>query len=764
MRTNLPVTGNEYVLQDGATLVSRTDPRGLIVEVNDDFVEASGFTREELIGAPHNIVRHPDMPVEAFADFWATLKAGRPWRGMVKNRRKNGDHYWVEANATPIYENDRLVGYMSVRTRPTSRQVDEAERVYRLFREKASGSLRIEQGAIVRDSWLRRIDTARNMSVRGRLMALLGALAAGSVFIGVLSLHFMDQAWARNTVGGLLLAGIPVALALGWRLARDITAPLAQATAAFRCFAQGKHDTRVDISRDDEIGRVLQGLASMQIRAGFEMQETRHVAQQALRVRCALDNVGANVMIADNARRIIYMNDAVQKMMADAEADLRRDLPDFTASKLLGGSMDAFHRNPGHQKRLLEALRERYSTRIRVGGRTFSLAATPVIDAAGQRLGSVVEWNDITAEVAVQEEIAAIVDAAAVGDFSRRLDMRGKSGFFQQLGDGLNKLLDTASGALDEVVGMLGALAEGDLTRTIEGDYQGTLARMRDDANRTVAQLSDIVARIRTGSDAINTAAMEISAGNDDLSRRTEQQAASLEETASSMEELTSTVRQNADNARQANQLAIGAADVARQGGQVVGQVVTTMSAINESSRKVADIISVIDGIAFQTNILALNAAVEAARAGEQGRGFAVVASEVRSLAQRSAGAAKEIKQLITESVEHVGAGTSLVDRAGRTMQEIVASVQRMTDFIADISAASQEQTAGIEQINQAITQMDEGTQQNAALVEEATASARGLEQQAAELVETVAAFRLRQDGSRLARVTPITLKKAAND
>ncbi|HEY4560386.1 MAG TPA: methyl-accepting chemotaxis protein, partial [Lysobacter sp.] len=282
-----------------------------------------------------------------------------------------------------------------------------------------------------------------------------------------------------------------------------------------------------------------------------------------------------------------------------------------------------------------------------------------------------------------------------------------------------------------------------DLTQNADENLPGQFGELAHNANRTVQQLAGIVGQIRMGSQLINTAAGEIASGNSDLSARTESQAASLEETASSMEELTSTVRQNADNARQANQLAVGAADVAQQGGQVVNRVVDTMGAINAASRKIVDIISVIDGIAFQTNILALNAAVEAARAGEQGRGFAVVAAEVRSLAQRSAQAAKEIKGLITDSVEKVGEGTQLVDQAGQTMQEIVTSVKRVSDIIADISAASQEQTSGIEQVNQAILQMDESTQQNATLVEEASAAARSLEQQAVQLVETVAAFRL---------------------
>ncbi len=343
----------------------------------------------------------------------------------------------------------------------------------------------------------------------------------------------------------------------------------------------------------------------------------------------------------------------------------------------------------------------------------------------------------------VNAEIKSLVDAACAGDFSHRGDAQRFEFVYREMVEGLNTLMASADRGLDEVGTLLAAVAQGDLAREADASLPGRFGRLAADANGTVRQLAHVVGQIRTGSDAISTAAGEISSGNSDLSQRTEQQAASLEETASSMEELTSTVRQNADNARQANQLAIGAVDVAAQGGEVVGKVVETMTAIHESSRKVADIISVIDGIAFQTNILALNAAVEAARAGEQGRGFAVVAAEVRSLAQRSAGAAKEIKQLITDSVDKVEQGNVLVDQAGRTMGEIVTSIKRVTDIIADISAASQEQSAGIEQINQAITQMDEGTQQNAALVEEASAAARSLEQQSEQLVQTVAVFRL---------------------
>ena len=348
---------------------------------------------------------------------------------------------------------------------------------------------------------------------------------------------------------------------------------------------------------------------------------------------------------------------------------------------------------------------------------------------------------------AVTAEIRMLVEAAVAGDFSKRGDAERFEFIYREMIEDLNALMASADRGLDEVGQLLAAMADGDLTRRADATLPGRFGALVGDANHTVERLAGIVGRIRKGSDSISAAAGEISSGNEDLSRRTEQQAASLEETASSMEELTSTVQHNADNARQANQLAIGAAGVATQGGEVVGQVVQTMEGINTASRKIVDIIGVIDGIAFQTNILALNAAVEAARAGEQGRGFAVVASEVRSLAQRSAAAAKEIKVLIDDSVAKVDDGSTLVNRAGKTMDEIVASVNRVAEIIAEISAASAEQSSGIEQVSQAITHMDEGTQQNAALVEQASAAARSLEQQSSVLVETVAAFRL-DDGS----------------
>jgi methyl-accepting chemotaxis protein len=340
-------------------------------------------------------------------------------------------------------------------------------------------------------------------------------------------------------------------------------------------------------------------------------------------------------------------------------------------------------------------------------------------------------------------EIQHIVEAANKGEFSTKLDMQGKQGYAKTLAELLNQLTNSVDEAFKDTIHVAQALAQGDLTQVVTRDYQGAYNDVKQNLNSTVDKLQKLVNEIKVSVDSIGTASKEIASGNTDLSQRTEEQASSLEETAASMEELTSTVKQNAENAKQANQLANNASTVALKGGAVVQQVVGTMSSINDSSRKIVDIISVIDGIAFQTNILALNAAVEAARAGEQGRGFAVVAAEVRNLAQRSAAAAKEISALIGDSVKKVESGTKLVDDAGQTMEEIVNAVKRVTDIMAEISAASNEQSQGIEQINQAITQMDEVTQQNAALVEEAAAAAESLEEEAQSLTRSVNVFKL---------------------
>ena len=541
----------------------------------------------------------------------------------------------------------------------------------------------------------------------------------------------------------ITLGLVALSAAVAFVILRRVNRAIVSAANALDQIAGGRLDVPLSAEGNDEIGHMVRRMDDMQTQLRGRLEADRMAADETLRIKVALDSSSNSVMVADPNGGVVYCNAAVLEMMRAAEEDIRKDLPNFRASTILGSNIDIFHKNPAHQRNLLGALKSVHRAQISVGGRIFSLVASPISNERNERLGTVVEWIDRTAEVAVENEVNGIISAATSGDFSRRIAAENLSGFFRQISTGINDLLEVNSRALSDLGATLTSLSQGDLTRKIDTEYQGVLGRLKDDANLTVDNLQEIVFSIKSATDAINTAAQEIASGNQDLSSRTEQQASSLEETASSMEELTSTVRQNADNARQANELANSAQQVAEKGGLVVGQVVETMGAIHQSSNKISDIISVIDGIAFQTNILALNAAVEAARAGEQGRGFAVVATEVRNLAQRSAAAAKEIKVLISDSVDKVQTGGRLVDQAGRTMDEVVSSIQRVAKIMADISHASREQTAGIEQVGLAVSQMDEMTQQNAALVEQAAAAAESLEEQARNLAESVSVFRL---------------------
>ncbi len=516
MRTNHPVTNVEYVLRDAETIVSKTDLQGNIIYVNEDFIRISGFTESELLGAPQNIVRHPDMPAEAFADFWATIKSGKAWNGMVKNRCKNGDHYWVDATAAPLIENGVIQGYTSIRVKPERRDVEAADRAYRAIKA-GTGALAVKDGQVV-------------------------SLAA---------LHSSKFSISLNL--GLLLAGLLIA-------------------------------------------SLFLTMIIVYIQGGG--------ANASIEIACAVAGIVVTALLI-----VMFRSRVLKPLLA-----MRRELERMSSGDL--------------------------SSKIRID---------------------------------TDNEISAVAHGLRVLQTNVRL---------------------------------------------------------------LVGQIQEATAIVRSG-------ATEITEGTADLSARTESQASSLEETAASMEELTSTVKQNAANADDANRMMAEAAEGAGQGKQAMAEVISTMNSIRASSRRIVDIIGVIDGIAFQTNILALNAAVEAARAGEQGRGFAVVASEVRNLAQRSAAAAKEIKVLIDDTANKVEAGGHLVESAGASMDALVGKISHVATNMNEITHASREQGEGIDQVNQAVVQMDEVTQQNAALVEEATAAAEKLQRQATHLSMLVASFRL---------------------
>jgi methyl-accepting chemotaxis protein len=489
----------------------------------------------------------------------------------------------------------------------------------------------------------------------------------------------------------------------------------------------GYSEGRLDVVMDRLPGqkaRISQALDKVQ----STMQEAAHAARANLRIRQALDKCTTNVMIANASNDIVYMNETVQEMMQRNEPGLRKVLPQFDARKLVGQNIDVFHKNPAHQRKLLSGLKSAYKTQIQVGDLYFSLSANPILDGLGNRVGTVVEWSDRTAEVGIEQEIAEIVAAAADGDFGQRLGLSGKSGFFANLSANMNQLLETSEQGLGDVATALAAFAEGDLTKRIERDYAGLFGKVKDNVNATANNLTRVIGEVHAAADALTGAANQVSATAQSLSQAASEQAASVEQTTASIDVMSASINQNSDNAKITDGMATKTSREAVDGGKAVEQTVSAM-------KQIAAKIGIIDDIAYQTNLLALNAAIEAARAGEHGKGFAVVASEVRKLAERSQAASKEIGELASSSV-----ATS--ERAGKLLDGIVPSIQRTSELVQQIAAASSGQSESVVQIGGAMGQLSKATQQNASASEELAATSEELSGQAEQLQQSIAFFR----------------------
>jgi methyl-accepting chemotaxis protein len=471
-------------------------------------------------------------------------------------------------------------------------------------------------------------------------------------------------------------------------------------------------------------------------------EESAYQLDQASQLKMAMDKLKSNVMIVDQNYNIMYLNTSMEAFLVNREARLKELLPHFNARQLMGKNIDLFHTHPAHQREIIGKLEQPVAATIVVAGYHLELTMLPIKNRMGVRTATLVEWNDRTQEVQLLQNVGATVKKAQQGYLGERIDVSQLEGVALELSDSINQLLGSIQGAMQDVIRVTSGMANGDLTNIIDNHFDGELGELKEAINSSISRLDGVISIAIQASVIVDGAAREVSQGSHDLSARVQEQAAALEKTSATMEEMSSTIQLNTENTREASKVAQGVQLKANEGAEVMGRTIEAMQAIQQSSHKIADIVSLIDGIAFQTNLLALNAAVEAARAGEHGRGFAVVASEVRALAQKSANAAKDIKHLINESVTRIDQGTQLAGQSGQVLTGITGSINDVSAMIEHIARATQEQAQGIHQVHDAITSIDQVTQQNAALVEETAAASESLSDQSKSLTREMSFFK----------------------
>ncbi|SJN09758.1 Methyl-accepting chemotaxis protein I (serine chemoreceptor protein) [Halomonas citrativorans] len=669
MRNNQPVTQREYVLDEEAVLISRSDLKGRVTFANSTFVEVSGYTRDELLGAPHNLLRHPDMPEAAYADFWKTIQSGATWQGVVKNRRKNGDYYWVNATVAPLRDGDKVVGYTSVRRKVAPETVALAAPVYAEMREKGCAKrYTLVQGALRRKGVIGLWSRFSLVSLKAKLIAMV---------IAALTLLCL--------AGGLGIYGVVVS---GERL-----------------------DTL------NQSG--LESIANLQ-------QIERHLGQ----VLETLEPAVRNPRRADIEALGINIEQHIEAMSATWQQF--RSVEESTAQVMAFDALFAEWLDSVNVA--LEAVQTGNGF---VAFEALTDTLQPQTAALREINSELVDDERVQAQVLVsdaqrsrQQMLIAQLALIAIG----MLVLIGLSTFI------LRNVLNGLAGARH----LTFQIAAGNLAASNKQTSHDELGELLYSLDTMRFSLASIVTDLDSRVSIVTPAVRQIAAENEELSSRTEQQASSLQQTAASMEEMTSTVQQNTENARQATELAMQNADSTRDTGKQMEALVERMQRIAQSAEKMTEMISVIDGIAFQTNILALNASVEAARAGDHGRGFAVVASEVRNLAGRSATASQEIRKMIDSTTQEVSGGRSAVEQAERAIENVMQQVSRVSVLMESISTASNEQSSGIGQINSAVAEMDHVTQQNASKVQSIAASADNLALEAFELANVVDAFRLK--------------------
>lgn len=633
MVENIKITGIEREVDPKKTIVSMTDLHGTIIDCNDAFVEISGYMRHELIGQPHNILRHPDVPKAVFKDLWDTVKKGKPWVQLVKNRCKNGDHYWVEANVTPVLQEGELIGYKSVRRRISNPQKAAAEGIYKSIN---AGRTSIKDGYVqTLSNRLNLFNYVHPMNVMMVIIVLMAITAIG-YSLDLVSLPF----WLE-----LLIGLISIALAFSGRsyMMHRVDAVSDMLTD----LRNNDYTGQVNTYGNTSLSTLTASAKMMQIQVGAEKQEVKFRLNESTRLKVALDNAATNMMVSDQFSNIIYLNKALEKYFGQSESKIQQDLPAFSSKDLIGESLDLFSFEPKLQAQNVTNMKQSDSLEVTIGGLILKVNIQPVLDAKNRRIGTIFEWIDLTQQRKVENMLQDALGLASQGHTNLTLDMKGLDGFYLNVATDINNLLVTLNSALEEMIKVMVNLASGDLSTRIDKNLSGSLAAMKGATNVSLDNLSAIMMHIKEVSKVAASSSEESSQASNDLSMRTQQAAATLEEINATMHGVNQLQEENALSLKNISATTANTMKENDRASKVMLSSVEAMESIRETSEKIGDIIGLIDGIAFQTNLLALNAAVEAARAGEHGRGFAVVAGEVRSLAGKSAEAANEDRKSV---------------------------------------------------------------------------------------------------------------------
>jgi|GEM_PF-2670448 len=731
MTSKQTVNQQEYKVPQGVNLISKTDTFGTIIDCNDAFELASGFTREQLIGSAHNIVRHADVPKAIFKDMWQTLQSGQPWSQVVKNRRADGGYYWVRANATPLFKNGEISGFMSVRTAVTDEEITTTEQAYRSIE---SQQVQISHGEIHSGIHWQNINPMNRMEPKYKITLL--------VALFYLFPYLIIAYYHQHSLSEILSASV-FALSTAWLFGHYQTKRILQRCQNLKKIASNE-PIKFDWAHPESLeGQVQGAMKSAQLILDARQEESEYRLDQANQAQSALDQVSSNIMIANEKLEITYLNQQMQNFLHERIEHIKHELPEFKFDSLIGTNIDIFHQHPKQTRARIEKMTEPTHAEIQLGSLSLSINIIPIKNRNNQVQNLVVEWQDLTAERQLLENVNHTVTLAREGLLENRIDLSKTSGIAMQLGHTINDLLDNIERPINETIDIAVSLSAGKLDDKIQSNFMGRFLLLKDSLNVAVENLSSMLSQTKLSSDEIAKGAQTIYETNQDLVKTSQQQSNALNSASENMRSMTQEIEQNANKASQAADLTTNTANIAKSGMNIMQNAISSMEQIHDSSQKIHDIIGLIDSIAFQTNLLALNASVEAARAGEQGKGFAVVASEVRSLAQKSAEASQQIRVLIEDTVQKIGEGTQNVKGSGDALNEIAESVEQVKVTIEELSHFSFEQSQQIHSMTQVIQGIDREVHNTTLRLDNSTKLASSLNNMSVQMSNTVNQFKI---------------------